>query len=351
MVLLHTRKIVKENGMKRRAVSYLAFFAAVFSSFQVAAQQSQSSVDQAREALSRQEGDADAARQLEEVFQAAEKNYSLLKKGKFSLTYNFDYSYYGDQRLDIDIIDGRILNFDVTPAAQHNFTNTFTIDYGLFDNLTLSTRIPLVTKYETTDELDNSDMGDVSFTFRYQPFSYVPGKMSTTLFGSFKSATGTSPYEIDINRQLASGSGYYSVSAGASFSKVLDPVVVFSSLSFSYAFNETGLNQVRGGRVLEKVEPGNSLSLSGGFAYSLSYDVSLSISAQVGFTDETVLTFSDGGEAVAEDQVSALVNFALGIRVSDKTIINTNVGFGLTEDSPDVLIGVSLPINIGGLAE
>lgn len=339
--------------MKRRAVSYLAFFAAVFSSFHATAQEAQSSVDQAREALSRQEGDADAAKQLEEVFQAAEKNYSLLKKGKFSLTYNFDYSYFGDQRLDIDIIDGLPRNFDVTPAAQHNFTNTFTIDYGLFDNLTLSTRIPLVTKYETSKELDNSDIGDVSFTFRYQPFSYVPGKMSTTLFGSFKSATGTSPYEIDIDRQLASGSGYYSVSAGASFSKVLDPVVVFSSLSFSYAFNETGLNQVRGvgGRILEQVDPGNSLSLSGGFAYSLSYDVSLSISAQVGFTDETVLKFRDGSEAVAEDQLSALVNFALGIRVSDKTIVNTNVGFGLTEDSPDVLIGVSLPINIGGLAE
>ncbi len=337
--------------MKRRAVSYLAFFAAVFSSFQVAAQQSQSSVDQAREALSRQEGDADAARQLEEVFQAAEKNYSLLKKGKFSLTYNFDYSYYGDQRLDIDIIDGRILNFDVTPAAQHNFTNTFTIDYGLLNNLTLSTRIPLVTKYETSDELDNSDMGDVTFTIRYQPFSYVPGRMSTTLFGSFKSVTGSSPYEIDVSRQLATGSGYYSLSAGASFSKVLDPVVVFSSLSFSYGFNETGLNQVRGGRILEQVNPGNSLSLSGGFAYSLSYDVSLSVSAQVGFTDETVLKFRDGGEAVGEDQLSGLVNFALGIRVSDKTIVNTSVGFGLTEDSPDVLIGVSLPINIGGLAE
>lgn len=337
--------------MKRRAVSYLAFFAAVSSSFHVVAQEAQSSVDQAREALSRQEGDADAAKQLEEVFQAAEKNYSLLKKGKFALTYNFDYSYFGDQRLDIDIIDGRIINFDVTPAAQHNFTNTFTIDYGVLNNLTLSTRIPLVSKYETTDELDNTDIGDVSFTFRYQPFSYVPGKMSTTLFGTFKSATGTSPYEIDVQRQLASGSGYYSLSAGASFSKVLDPVVVFSSLSFSYAFNETGLNQVRGGQILEKVKPGNSLSLSGGFAYSLSYDVSLSISTQVSFTDETVLTFRGGNQAVAEDQLSALFNFAFGIRVSDKTIVNTNVGFGLTEDSPDVLIGISLPINIGGLAE
>ncbi|MEC9082767.1 MAG: transporter, partial [Pseudomonadota bacterium] len=32
-------------------------------------------VDQAREALARQEGDEDSTNQLEEVFQAAEKNY------------------------------------------------------------------------------------------------------------------------------------------------------------------------------------------------------------------------------------------------------------------------------------
>ena len=48
------------------------------------------SVDQAREALAKQEGDEDASQQLEEVFQAAEKNYSLQKKGSHSLNYSFD---------------------------------------------------------------------------------------------------------------------------------------------------------------------------------------------------------------------------------------------------------------------
>src|SRR5690606_16362323 len=176
---------------------------------------------------------------------------------------------------------------------------------------------------------DNTDIGDVSLSFRFQPFAYVPGRMSTTLFATLKSKTGTSPYEIDVRRQLSAGSGYYSVSAGSSFSKVLDPVVVFSSLSFSYNFVESGLNQVRGGRLLEKIDPGNSLSLSGGFAYSLSYDVSLTMSGQVSYTDETSLHFRGGDTAVAQDQLSAMVNFALGIRVGDKKIINTSVGFGL----------------------
>jgi hypothetical protein len=39
-----------------------------------------SSVDQAREALSKQEDAADSAKALEEVFQAAEKSYTLLRR-------------------------------------------------------------------------------------------------------------------------------------------------------------------------------------------------------------------------------------------------------------------------------
>ena len=191
-------------------------------------------VDQAREALARQEGDEDSTKQLEEVFQAAEKNYSLQKKGTHSLNYSFDYSYTGDQRLDLAITNGSVRNLDVVPSATHNFTNAFSYDYGLLDNLTIGTRVPLVVKYDTQDELNVYDFGDISFTGRWQPFAYVPGKMSTTFFGTLSSKTGVSPYEIDINEQLSTGRGYYSVGGGLSMSKVLDPVVVFGSVSATY---------------------------------------------------------------------------------------------------------------------
>ncbi|MDX5298584.1 MAG: transporter [Gammaproteobacteria bacterium] len=311
----------------------------------------EATVDKAREALAQQEGDADSAKQLEEVFQAAEKNYSLLKAGAQSLTYSIDYSYTADQRLDLQIVNNSIRNLDITPSATHTFTNSFSYDFGVLDNLTVGVRIPLVSKFDTQAELSNNDMGDVSVTTRWQPAAYVPGKMSTTMFASFKSKTGVSPYEIDINRQLSSGSGYYSASAGASVSKVLDPVVLFGSLSISYNLKEEGLQQVRGARLLQEVEPGFGLSMSSGFAYSLSYDISLSASFQLSYSDETVLKFNDGTQAVAQDQMTGFLSFSLGTRVSDKTIINTNVGFGLTEDAPDFSLGVSLPINISGLKE
>ncbi|GGC74169.1 flagellar protein FilC [Marinobacter halophilus] len=308
-------------------------------------------VDQAREALSRQEGDEDATRQLEEVFQAAEKNYSLQRKGSHSLNYSFDYSYTADQRLDLAITNGSVRNLDVVPSATHNFTNAFSYDYGLLDNLTVGTRIPLVVKYDTEDDLSAYDFGDISFTGRWQPFAYVPGKVSTTFFSTFSSKTGVSPYEIDIKEQLSTGSGYYSLGGGLSMSKVLDPVVVFGSVSATYNLTEDDLQQVRGARLLNKVEPGFSLSGSAGFAYSLSYDISLSISAQLSYSDETVLTFRNGDQAVAKDQMTGFLSMSLGTRVSDTTIVNTSLGIGLTEDAPDFSLGISLPINFSGLKE
>lgn len=61
----------------------------------------EASVDQARDALAKKNDDADSAKALEEVFQAAEKSYTLLKKGERTLTYGFDYALVRDQRLTL----------------------------------------------------------------------------------------------------------------------------------------------------------------------------------------------------------------------------------------------------------
>ncbi len=307
----------------------------------------ETNVDKARDALAKKDDDADTTRQLEEVFQAAEKNYSLLKSGDKSLNYSLDYAYISDSRIDIDIQGGVVRNLDINPSATHTFTNSFSFDYGILNNLTLNARLPLSTRYDTQRSLSITDWGDVSFGLRWQPFPYIPGRASVTVNSSLSTKTGVSPYEIDNNRQLSTGSGTYSVSAGMSISKVLDPVVLFGSLNSSYSFEQNGLNQVRGGRQLKTVQQGQSFSFSSGFSYSLSYDTSLSISTQIGYSTETTLFFSDGSSAASPDSVSGSMNFSLGVRVDPKTIMNVSFGFGLTEDASDLNMGISYPINIG----
>jgi len=306
-------------------------------------------VSDARDALSQGDDDTTQEKSLEEVFEASENSYSLMKEGQTSMNYSMSYSYTADQRLNIKFSGSTIQAFDVSPSATHNLTNNFSFDFGYLNNLTLGLSIPLVSKYDTVDSLSGAGIGDVSINARWQPYAYVPGELSKTVTGSFKTKTGDSPFRTISGQRLPTGSGYYSLSGGMSVNKVVDPVMLFGSSSFSYAIPEKDVNQVRSGQLLEEVRPGVSIAMSGGFAYSLSYDVSLSMSFQGSYSDKSKYIFRNGGVAETDSTMSGVMNFSLGIRVSPKTITNVGVGFGMTEDSPDIMLSLSMPISLNGL--
>lgn len=317
------------------------------------AQNTSADVSSAREALSQQEGDASQEKSLEEVFEATENSYSLMKEGQTSLGFNMSYSYVADQRLDVDIQNGQVRAFDVNPSASHNLSNNFNFDYGYENNLTLGITLPLVVKYDSVETQSASGLGDVSINARWQPYAYVPGELSKTVTGSFKTKTGSSPFKTVGSKTLPTGSGYYSLSGGLSMSKVVDPVMLFGSGSVSYAIPEKDVNQPRSGALLMEVKPGLTASFSGGFAYSLSYDVSMSMSFQGSYTNKSTYVFRNSTGTFSDVESAAsmtgLFNISLGIRVSPKTITNIGVGFGMTDDAPDMILSLSLPIDVNGL--
>lgn len=307
-------------------------------------------VDDARQALQAGEDDVTQEKNLEEVFQAAEKQYSLLPSGQMSMNFSGSYNYFRDDRIDIafDENSGSITRFRIEQDAQHAFSSALSIDYGIWNNLTFNARLPVSYKYDTQKDVSQPGLGDVSIGLRYQPFPVKHGAMNTTLYTTLSMPTGDSPYDININEEVSSGSGYYSLGGGVSMSKVIDPVVLFGSVGYTMAFDISGLNQVRGSSILEEVSPGDSLNFSMGLAYSLSYEVSLSASYQQSYNFDTTFGFVDR-TVRSEDSTSSVVNTSLGLRSSKNRIINLSFGFGLTEDSPDVLLGISMPIDFSGL--
>lgn len=310
-------------------------------------------VDKAREALQQKESDVTEEANLEEVFQAAQKQYSLLPSGQMSLSMGGSYTYFRDNRIDINVEEGGIDRFRIENDAQHSFGGSLSFDYGIWNNLTFNTSLPVLYKYETQKNTSAAALGDISFGLRYQPFPVKTGATNTTLFASLSTATGVSPYKIDTRTELSSGKGYYSMSGGVSMSKVVDPVVLFGSVSYTHAFDATGLNQSRGSRILREVETGDSLSFSFGLAYALSYEVSLSASYQQSYNFQTIFNFYNPSEDREErvgsaDSTSSVVNMSLGLRTASNRVVNYSFGFGLTEDSPDVLIGFSIPVDFTG---
>jgi hypothetical protein len=315
-----------------------------------AASQPESGTDQARDALKQKDSDVTSQKNLEQVFEAAQKQYSLLKSGGMDMTLSGSYSYYGSNSIDIHFNDaGSLDRFRIMNNAQHSFGGALSFDYGIWDNLTFNTYLPVSYQYDTQKDVSKAALGDVSFGLRYQPFPVVSGGVNTTLFGTLSTATGDSPYKINPNTEVSSGKGYYSLGGGVSMSRVIDPVVLFGSMGYTVAFNATGLNQAQSSRILTTVDPGDSLSFSFGLAYALSYDVSISGSYQQSYNFPSKYTFSNGDVIKSQDSTTGVMNMSLGLRTTSNNIVNLSFGFGLTPDSPDVMLGISIPVDISGL--
>ena len=310
------------------------------------------SVEQAASsALQQQEGDATKETNLEEVFTSNERQYSLIKQGEISSYYDIDYTYYRDTQLDLEMAQGQLYQLRVQENATHSLTNTFTAQYGLRDNLTLTASLPLVAKTDLLKDTSTAGLGDISFGARWEPFPLKAGRLPLILFGNVSTKTGDSPYEINATSDLATGKGYYSAGVGASTRKYIDPVVLFASVSANYGFKESGLDQRRGSRVIEAFEPGISGGFAFGFAYSFNYDVSMTMSYQQSFNTGAEFTYSSGESYSPADQTSSTFAISLGVRVSPETIVNGTVGLGLTEDAPDVSLGLSFPLDILGFGK
>lgn len=311
----------------------------------------QVSESSASTALQQQAGDATQEANLEEVFTSSERQYSLIKKGEISSYYDIDYTYYRDTQLDIEMAQGQLYQLRVQENASHTITNVFTAQYGVSDNLTLTASLPLVAKSDALKDTSTAGLGDVSVGARWEPFPLKAGRLPLILFGNLSTKTGDSPYEVNSATDLGIGKGYYSAGIGASTRKYIDPVVLFASVSANYGFKETGLDQRRGTRVIEAFDPGISGGFSFGFAYSFNYDVSMTMSYQQSFNTGSEFTYSTGESYSPPDQTSSTFAISLGVRTSPETIVNGTLGFGLTEDAPDVSLGLSFPLDILGFGK
>ena len=306
---------------------------------------------QASSALQQQDGDASKEANLQEVFTSNERQYSLIKKGDISSFYDIDYTYYRDTQIDAEMAKGQLNQLRVQENATHSLTNSFTAQYGVLDNLTFTASLPLVAKTDLLKDTSTAGLGDISFGARWEPFPLKAGRLPLILFGNVSTKTGDSPYEVNAADDLPTGKGYYSAGVGASTRKYIDPVVLFASVSANYGFKETGLNQRRGNRILDEFEPGISGGFAFGFAYSFNYDVSMTMSYQQSFNTGSEFTYSSQENYSPADQTSSTLAISLGVRISPETIVNGTVGIGLTEDAPDVSLGLSFPLDILGFGK
>lgn len=315
----------------------------------VLAQPSGDGSEAVRNALGKQEGDVDQTDLLKDTLTSKDKQYTMLKRGKVNATYDLSYTYIGQQSIDatFDPDTSQLTQFQIENTRSHTFSNTVSVDYGLLDNLTGTASASLVSRYSdsTTFSGISHSLGDMTLGLRWQPFELKRDMPSITASGTMRLPTGRSPYRTDARKNLATGSGTTAFTGGLNVSKVIDPVALFGSVNLTYSLEASHLSQVRGTEILTSIKPGPSFGYGAGFAYALSYDISVNFALQHSISWPSTLNFSDGKKFRTSLQNSAVMNYGMGVRFSPTMTVNVTLGVGLTPDSPDFTLGVNMPLN------
>lgn len=300
-----------------------------------------------REALAKKEGEGDQSTLLKETLTSVDKQYTLIRKNQFQFSYDLTYAYIGQEKIVTDLAGGGVSLFSIENTSSHTITNTFSADYGLRDNLTGNVTLPVLSRYSDSGSASgvSNSLGDISLGGRFQPIEAKRDAPGVTLTGSVRLPTGRSPFKIIAGSGQATGSGVTAFSAGLNLNRIVDPVALFGSLNATVSLPAAHLYQVNGTRILTKVQPGASVGFGMGFAYALSYDISTTLSFQEAISAGSKLHFADGLVAKTTMQTSAILNMGLGYKVSPKTTVNLSVGFGLTADSPNLTVGMNLPLS------
>ena len=282
--------------------------------------------------------------QEKEVLEAVSREYNLSTQGTLSIDYSLSYSYAPTQTI---YTTAQALQLQTT--ANHTFTNSIYTSYSILDNLTTSLTLPIVYRYDkvgTDESLNETDVGDISAGIAFQlPSQFkIPGGIHSTYSFGVLFPSGRSPYKINPNTELSTGGGEYSFSFGGSFSKQVDPVVVFWSLGIGYPLSLKNLNyqEPNTAYTLEKVKTPLSYSLSMGMGYALSYANSINMSFNYQYAQSTTLTYKELTSPVKTgDSVAAAFGVGMGFMITPKTTASVslsysllNAGFSLTTRIP-----------------
>lgn len=296
----------------------------------------------------------------------------LTPRGKLVLEPGLQYGYSSSNRVSLvgyTIIPALLIGLiDVREVRRNTFTPSLTARWGITNRFEIEARLPYVYRSDSAierpyvqgasvPELFSSTgkgIGDVEFTARYQlndggaDRAYYVGSLR------LKSRTGKDPFEVlsdthagltsELQRELPTGSGFYTIQPALTMLYPADPAVFFGSISYQYNFKRSGvvMNTTDGPQAVGDVTPGGVFGFNFGMGLSLNDRSSFSI----GYDHASVGKTQINGVVSANSVQTQLGTLLLGYsyRIDKKTSLNVSVGVGVTRDTPDIQLSVRLPI-------
>lgn len=208
-----------------------------------------------------------------------------------------------------------------------------TARYGVADDIEFDLTVPL--RYvEQFDRFGGGDdrrpssvgLGDIDWAVRYAALREEGLLPDVVVALNAKSTTG------DEDREL--GTGNWNVGTTITLLKTIDPVVFFGSLGYTATLEDDGVN------------PGDQIPYSAGLGFSLNDRVSFSTTL-----NGLAVRRRSGPDPQDPSSGSADINllqFATTVQLMPGLFIEPFTAFGLTEESPDFIVGISVPYQLPG---
>lgn len=302
------------------------------------------------------------------------------QQGRFGNRFGFDlgigYSHFDNARISLNGFLALDAIFLGTISIDQINSDVFTLDptlrYGVSDRLFVDANLPLL--YRATNfrsggaggsasalvekTVRDAGPGDASLGASYRLFAETAGRPDVVVSARVKFPTGRHPFGVEfvevegsegnlqVPRSLATGTGVYGGSLGVAVLKTLDPMVVFGNFTYFHNFARDFADiDENEGDVPGRVAIGDAWQFGAGLAFALNDKSSIAMSYSQRIVNRTRLTPEGLSErVVAGSQANVgIVNLGATFSLGPRLALVTNVGIGLTDDSPDMSFNIRLP--------
>jgi hypothetical protein len=263
----------------------------------------------------------------------------------------------------IELIPGiQIGVIEASDADRQTIATTASLRFGLTDRIEIEGRVPYLVRSDRIEvvqqregtivremNLRENNIGDAEFAARYQINRPVGQRPIFVGSVRVKSDTGKGPFEIPFDEfgvatGLATGSGFWAVQPGLNFLLPSDPAVIFGGVGYLYHIAKD-IDRTIGDVEVGRVDPGDAVSANIGFGFALNPRFSYSLGYRHNYIFPTVSEVGDSTQRSNRLHVGSL-NLGLSYRVTRRQSVNLGFEFGVTEDAPDVGIGLRVPFSI-----
>lgn len=287
----------------------------------------------------------------------------LTPKGVLVIDPSIEYTRSSANRLvfrGVEIVPGIQLGvIEANDADRDSVTASLGARYGLTHRLEVEARAPYVYRHDRvttvaqrdqtisrTMDIEGYDIGDIELAARYQLNQAKPGRPVIVGQLRVKTPTGRGPFEVGydefgVAEDLATGSGFWSVEPGVTMLFATDPAVIFGGVSYVHNVARR-IDKTLGGVLVGKVDPGDSLGLSLGFAFALNDRFSYSLGYAHNYIFATETQLGATSQRSNSLQVGRLM-LGLSYRLNQRMSLNSNFEFGVTSDAPDMRWVIRVP--------